>query len=241
MKLYIIRHGDPDYALDGLTLEGQKEAELLRPTIKAINPDFVYSSPLGRALKTAKIATSTIKKDIIIKDWLQEFWAMTSNPDGNGSDCAWDWLPEVWTKEPLLFSIDTWLSSPLLKGSDISKCYDKLVEGLDGLLKERGYEREGRYYKAVRPNHDSIVFFCHFGIEGVILSHLLNISPFLLWHGFVALPTSVTCLISEERRQGIAYFRMNEFGSEGHLEKADVAPSFSGRFCECFSDKTRHD
>jgi len=63
-----------------------------------------------------------------------------------------------------------------------------------------------------------------------------------LWHGFCALPTSVTTLVTEERRKGIAYFRMLAFGDISHLYIAGEEPSFSGRFCETYDNfDERHD
>jgi probable phosphoglycerate mutase len=64
----------------------------------------------------------------------------------------------------------------------------------------------------------------------------------VLWHGTCAAPTSVTTLTTEERREGIAYFRMNAFGDISHLYAAGVEPSFSARFCETFANtEQRHD
>ncbi|MDO4380999.1 MAG: histidine phosphatase family protein, partial [Clostridia bacterium] len=108
------------------------------------------------------------------------------------------------------------------------------------LLKEHGYEHDGRIFKAVKPNHDTIVFFCHFGVECVLLSHLLSVSPMPFWHNFAALPTSVTTLVTEEREKGIASFRILSFGDLSHLYKGGEEPSFACRFCECYNDKTRH-
>ena len=62
----------------------------------------------------------------------------------------------------------------------------------------------------------------------------------VLWHNFVALPTSVTTLITEERQKGIATFRTQQFGDISHLYVADEEPAFAARFCECFEDDTRH-
>lgn len=73
------------------------------------------------------------------------------------------------------------------------------------------------YYRVNEPNHDTIVLFCHFGVECVMLSHLLNVSPMVLWHGLCAAPSSITSIYTEERRKGIAGFRVNEFGSTAHL------------------------
>ena len=86
------------------------------------------------------------------------------------------------------------------------------------------------------------MFFCHFGLECVLLSHLLGISPVVLWNGCCAAPTSVTTLVTEERRKGIACFRMSAFGDISHLYIADQEPSFSARFCETYDNWTqRHD
>ena len=72
----------------------------------------------------------------------------------------------------------------------------------------------GEYYRAEQPNEDTVVLFCHFGVTCVLLSHLLGISPCRCGREPVS-PTSVTILNTEERREGIASFRMTAFG--GHL------------------------
>ena len=72
--------------------------------------------------------------------------------------------------------------------------------------------------------------------------HLLNLSPFIMWHAMMAAPTSVTTIATEERREGIAQFRMLSFGDCSHLLNAGVEPSFSGRFRECYmNDYERKD
>ena len=70
----------------------------------------------------------------------------------------------------------------------------------------------------------------------------MNVSPMILWHGFCAAPTSVTTVITEERRQGIASFRINGFGDISHLYVKEEEPAFAARFCECFDNvDERHD
>ena len=113
---------------------------------------------------------------------------------------------------------------------------------LDRLLSQHGYERNGLFYRAVAPNEDTIVLFCHFGVECVLLSHLLNISPMQLWHGTCAAPSSVTVLYTEERRSGVASFRMSRFGDVSHLYAGGREPSFAARFCEVYTRfDQRHD
>jgi len=44
----------------------------------------------------------------------------------------------------------------------------------------------------------------------------------------------VTTLTTEERREGIALFRMNAFGDTSHLYAGGAEPSFAARFCEYY-------
>ena len=58
----------------------------------------------------------------------------------------------------------------------------------------------------------------------------------LLWHGFCCAPTGVTSMVTEERQQGIANFRIGEFGSTAHLLLGGQEVSRRARYVECFGD-----
>ena len=238
MKLLIVRHGDPDYANDTLTEIGKKEAMLLADKLEKLDIAKVYVSPLGRARDTAEYTLKRIGKTATVCDWLREFPPQVDKPNKPQSIC-WDWLPKDWVDEERFFDRERWLEPEVF--APAREDYRAVCEGLDKLLSEHGYERNGSLYNAKNANEDTIVFFCHFGLECVLLSHLLNISPMQLWHGFCAAPTSVTTLITEEREKGIAYFRMSSFGDTGHLYAKDTPPSFSARFCETYDNfEQRH-
>lgn len=111
-----------------------------------------------------------------------------------------------------------------------------VVSGIDSLLARHGYERCGEYYRAVKPNNDTIVLFCHLGVQAVFVSHLLGIAPLVMLQGFAPAPSSVTTIATEERIEGIAAFRVLSYGSIDHLYAGGEAPSFAARFCECFSN-----
>ncbi len=242
MKLIIIRHGDPDYSIDSLTQTGWKEAEILSDRISKLDVKAFYVSPLGRAKDTAKPTLDKMGREATVIDWLREFPVVVNNPAGGSADVAWDWLPSVWTAEPDFYDREKWMDVPIFAAVDMRTAYKKVTDGLDTLLEEHGYRREGNYYRAVNANEDTIVFFCHFGLECVLLSHLLGVSPMTLWHGTAAAPTSVTILNTEERRKGIAYFRMASFGDISHLYAAGEEPSFACRFCETYDNtEQRHD
>lgn len=237
MKLLIIRHGDPDYVNDSLTEKGFKEAELLADRVCGLSVDYFYCSPLGRARATAAPTLKRLGKDAEILDWLREFPAHIINPVDGGDSIPWDLMPSYWTKNSDFYDKEGWIKTELMQTGNVEPLYNEVCRNLDSLLETHGYKREGNIYKAVKPNNDTIAFFCHFGIECVLLSHILGISPIVLWQGFVALPTSVTTLITEEREEGTAYFRCNGFGDLSHLYAANEPASFSARFCEQFSNK----
>lgn len=241
MKLLIIRHGDPNYAIDSLTEKGWREAEYLAERLKDIPVKAFYVSPLGRAKDTASVTLQKIGREAEECPWLREFDTYIRRPDRpDRTSVCWDWWPAVWTAQEEFFSFDRWHTHPLMEEAGIGEKYRAVVEALDRLLAVHGYERDGFLYRAVHPNNDTIVFFCHFGVECVLLSHLLHIPPMLLWHGFCAAPTSVTTVITEERQEGIAYFRTASFGDISHLYVQGEPPAFSGRFCECYTNDERH-
>ena len=123
-----------------------------------------------------------------------------------------------------------------MKDSDVGSEWQWVTENFDALLARHGYVRQGDYYRAEQANEDTVVLFCHFGLQCVLLSHLLHVSPMVLWHGFCAAPSSVTTLVTEERQEGIAYFRMSSFGDVSHLYAAGQEPAFAARFCETFDN-----
>ena len=241
MKLLIVRHGDPDYSIDSLTQTGWIEAELLSNRLTKLDAKAFYCSPLGRARDTAKPTLEKLGREAEICPWLREFPPKVDKPNRRGS-VAWDWLPQDWTSRDYFFDKDRWMDAPEFQKAGVAEAYKHVCDELDALIARHGYRREGNLYRAEQPNEDTIVLVCHFGLTAVLLSHLLNCSPMIFWHGGCAAPTSVTTLITEERREGIAYFRMGAFGDTSHLYAAGRQPSFSARFCEMYiNEHERHD
>lgn len=243
MKLLIVRHGDPDYELDSLTSKGFREAEILSEKLSRMKIDAFYVSPLGRAKDTAKPTLEKMGRTAIECEWLREFAPLIKRPDvPDRKIISWDWLPQDWMAEECFFDRSLWYEQKNMADGGVKKEYDWVTSCFDELLAKHGYERAGNGYRAVCPNHDTICLFCHFGLQCVLLSHLLNVSPMILWHGFCAAPTSVTTIVTEERRKGIACFRMSSFGDVSHLYAKGEEPAFAARFCECYDDKEeRHD
>ena len=257
MRILMIRHGDPDYEHDSLTEIGRREAALLAKEAGSLNLGDCFASPLGRARETAEYTLKKLNRSARTLGWLREFPARL---DVNHSDelrraypdtekkngiyeerIAWDMLPSYYLTHPEYMDREAWRVSEVARCSDIIRVYDEVTGSLDKLLAGYGYIREGMFYRVERANTDTVTFFCHFGLTCVLLSHLLNVLPFSLWHGLALAPTSVTEVVTEEREQGIAMFRGLRFGDVHHLLAGGAKPSFSARFCETYGNaEQRH-
>ena len=233
MKILIIRHGDPDYVNDTITERGKKEVELLTQRLCKLVIKKAYLSPMGRAQDTARPYLEAKKVPFETCDFLKEFMHPVTLPKVGAQSVPWDIMPSFYASDKKLLNKDEWFNNSVMKAADFYGDFLEVCEGFDKILAGHGYERDGINYKAIKPNTDTFAFFCHFGVEGVILSHLCNCAPHIIWQSFVALPTSVTTVITEEREKGVASFRCCGFGDCSHLY-GKIEPSFAGRFCETF-------
>ena len=128
------------------------------------------------------------------------------------------------------------MDAPELAGTNVADEYRTVITGFDALLARHGYVRDGELYRAVEPNNDTIVLFCHLGVQTVFVSYLLGIAPLVMLQGFAPAPSSVTTIATEERIEGIAAFRVLSYGSVDHLYAGGEAPSFAARFCETYTN-----
>lgn len=236
MKLVFIRHGDPDYAHDRLTEKGKKEAQLLVKRLENTSVRDFYCSPLGRARETAAPTLTCLAREATILDWLEEFNAPILDPDTGKSRIPWDLMPGYWTKQQSLYSKDHWFETEIMQTGNVKKAYDRVAAGIDDLLKTYGYVRKDMIYTTEKGNEDTIVFFCHLGVQFIILSYLLGIAPSVFLQGFFVAPSSVTVVATEERKKGEVYFRCKTIGDTSHLYIAGEPLSDMGFFSEIYRE-----
>lgn len=232
MKLVLIRHGDPIYSTDTLTEKGEVEASLLAKKLKGEEMSFVYSSPLGRALRTCTVCSEAIGFPFEVLPWLEEFPTRIFNPHKHRRSIIWDLMPSYFTKHPLLYDADRWMEDVIFSGTDVEEKFNRVKEGLSELLLRHGYQLDGKLIRVNQPNTDTVVLFCHFGVMSVIMSILSGFSPYVYFQHFCALTSSVTTLVTEEREKGIASFRCISYSDVSHLVSENHSPSMAGRFRE---------
>jgi broad specificity phosphatase PhoE len=225
MKLYIIRHGEPDYAVDGLTQAGHREAKALAKRMKTVRPHRLYTSPLGRARSTAQYTEKSLGKKSTVLEWAREL-SWETHQDPWGRLMAWDTPGEVIRGKAPYPSYGEWDLLRPLRGLGFRDGFDHLTQESDSFLEGLGYRRMGGRYKILKSNRDKVAVFCHGGFGLTWLAHLLEIPLALMWSGFNLAPSSVSTVLFDERSPEWAVPRCLGVGDLSHLyaEGLPVSP-----------------
>ena len=218
MIIYLVRHGDPDYANDTITPKGHKEAEAVSKRLASVGLDKIYSSPLGRAIATMKYTADLLKMPYGIEEWTKEISDFSVSNEKLGQIAAWKIPGEEIFSGKQYPSIDSWHEAPFLSELPAKSVYDEIVEGSNEFLARHGYTMEGRLYRAIMPNNEKIALFAHGGFGVTWLAHLLNIPVPVMWCGFHLFTTSVTTIFFEPRPGGLISPRCLGVGDLSHLD-----------------------
>lgn len=235
MRLLLIRHGEPDYSGDTLTDKGKREAELLSRRMEKYDIRDFYVSPLGRAQETAEYTLKRMGREAETLEWLQEFRARHLDPESGKMQICWDRKPRDWTAWPESYDVRRWTEIPIFQGSDTAEVWRETTEGIDALMARYGFRKDGPVWKCDENRAETIALFCHFGMEMAILGYLTDISPMILWHRFMCLPSAVTEVVTEERIRGEVSFRAVKIGDLTHLESQGEPRSTHGLYPEVYN------
>ena len=136
MKLIIVRHGEPNYEIDGLTEKGKVEAELVSRKLTKENISEIYCSVLGRARLTAEPTLKKLGMTAEYCEWLREFDYHVSLPYLDEKSCAWDLLPEFAADQEGLYSPTEWLNVDHIKNSDVPEQIQTKINELSLLISQ---------------------------------------------------------------------------------------------------------
>ncbi|SEM62250.1 histidine phosphatase family protein [Paenibacillus sp. OV219] len=230
MKVYLIRHAEPDYPNNTITSPGHLEAGALAERLAGTKIDRIYSSPLGRALHTMQYTSDATGIQPTILPWLAELdgWQIT-NPSGEAT-VAWN-CDHTWVREHRPYPTrDNWHELAPFNKPEFRDHFQIIKDNSDQFFERNGYRREGGRYRIMESNRDTIAIFCHLGFGLAWLSHLLELPLSLVWSSFWIAPSSVTTIVMEERDHGFAAPRCYGIGDIGHIYKAGLPTSTAGLF-----------
>lgn len=228
MRLYLVRHADPDYSIDSLTPAGHKEAQALAVRMERIAPTHLYCSPVQRARHTCQYTARTLGLEMTIEPWTAELSKCRQTYEPWGDLCIWDCPGEMIRAYDPMPTRESWHTLPEFSNPLYKQTFEMVGRESDAFFARHGYVREGGRYRIVTPNTDRLALFCHGGFGLWWLAHLLEIPLPLVFSSFFLPPSSVTTILFDERSKEWATPRCIGAGDVSHLYAAGLPVSRSG-------------
>lgn len=222
MRLYIIRHADPDYDNNTITPDGHREARALADRLTSHGLDRIYTSPMGRAKDTMQYTADLLQLQPSILDWTQELSSLRL-PNGKwNSVMAWDVPAEIALRAKPAPDEIGWHTTPHYRDVNIQKICREITIHSDSFLASLGYQRQGKRYRCLRANEEKVAIFCHGGFGLTWLALLLHIPVATMWSGFWLPPSSVTTILFDQRSEHWATPRCIGLADVSHLYQANL-------------------
>ncbi len=216
MRLYLIRHGDPDYEKDVLTPAGILEAKALAKRLEKEGIDEIYYSPLGRARETMSYTAQLtgIKPELL--EWTEEIYYYLE-VENWGRTHVFNIPGEVVRSIKQGEYYDNWFQRAPYNDPGLLKLLENINEQSDLFFARHGYKKEGNLYRIEKQNSKKIAVFAHAALGLAWLSHLLAIPTNIMWSSFWPATSSVSTILFEERSSTWAVPRCLGFGDVSHL------------------------
>lgn len=221
MRLFFIRHGEPNYRDDCLTETGHVQARACAERLKYEGLTKLYASPMGRAQQTASYTAVKLNLPVETLDYMHEItWGDKdpSDPLPEGGH-PWALASRMIAEEDWDFKDDNWREHPYFKNNSVLDVHDTIVENIDALLEKYGYERAGSRYFCRFTTDETPAIFSHGGASGCAMAHILNMpfpyfaSYFEFWF------TSVIVIEFPDKPGEYVYPRVRLFNDCAHTEK----------------------
>lgn len=214
MELIFIRHGQPQWDIDGrgvdnpvLTELGHRQAELLGEAFAGQTIDRILVSPLIRAQQTAAPIIEALGVEPEIQDWLAEITAPV------WQDTPTEVVERVFAESRIRPLEEQWLGIP--GGESFRDFHDRVTFGLIDFLSSIDCVRFNGFpplWQLTEPG-PRIVIVAHSGTNAVSLGHLLGIDPVPWeWERFVAFHASVSVVkpMNIAQKHSFSLFRFSD-------------------------------
>jgi broad specificity phosphatase PhoE len=226
MDLYLIRHGQPDWAPGriarndpGLTDLGHEQAMRVAHRFSTLQGvDELWASPMNRAIETSEPVADQLARQREVFDWLKE---IQNPPEWEGSPV--EVIEEGFQHANFRSMEEMWDGLP--GGESFRHFHDRVTTGIIETLDSHGVhpsDAEGRHLWTVDDPEKRVVIVAHAGTNAVILGHLLGLDPVPWeWDRFRQPHTGVSRLTTFQVSTGWA-FSLRQLGDVAHLHPGMV-------------------
>ncbi|MGD2061317.1 MAG: histidine phosphatase family protein [Acidimicrobiia bacterium] len=226
MDLFLVRHGQPDWAPDriarndpSLTDLGREQAERVGHRLSALQDvDELWVSPMNRAMETSTPVVRELDHEKEVYDWLREI----QNPAEWEGEPA-EVIERAFEHANLREMQEMWDGLP--GGESFRGFHERVVTGLIETLDSHGvhpFDPGQRDLWSVEDPERRVVIVAHAGTNAVILGHLLGLDPVPWeWDRFRQPHTGVSRLTTFRVSTGWA-FSLRQLGDVAHLHPGMV-------------------
>ncbi|MEA1902822.1 MAG: histidine phosphatase family protein [Actinomycetota bacterium] len=226
MDLFLIRHGQPDWAPDriarndpGLTDVGHEQANRVAHRLSSLDRvDELWVSTMVRAEQTANPVAEQLAKKRESYDWLRE---IQNPPEWDGRPV--EYIEDCFAKAKVREIDAMWDGLP--GGESFRDFHTRVVAGLGETLDSHGIhpmDPEHRALWTVDDPDKRVVIVAHAGANAVVLGHLLGLDPVPWeWERFRQPHTGVSRLTMIRISTGWA-FSLRQLGNVAHLHPGMV-------------------
>ena len=218
VELYLVRHGEPEWVLDGLNIvdpplteRGHRQAQAMAAAIADVHFDEVLVSPLQRARQTAAPLLAAQGRPEVIDPWLEEIrsplWHGTPREKAEAAYRADRARPAA----------ERW--SGLEGGEAVRDFVDRIHLGATLFLAERGITRVDHELPVwqIKEPEQRWCFVAHAGVNSVFICHLLGLAPTPWeWERFVLGHASISRLEAMQLGDGWT-FGLTALGVVEHI------------------------
>ncbi len=218
MEIVLIRHGEPEWVREGLTIVdppltdlGHHQAQQLAQALAGEEFDEVLVSPLVRARQTAAPLLEALGRGEVVDPWLEEI-----------RDPLWHGTPaekaaEAYAELKGRKAEDRWHG--LNGGESMRDFVARIRAGVTQFLADRGVvrtEMELPVWQIAEPGA-RIALVAHAGTNSVTIGHMLGLDPTPWeWDRFVLGHTSISRVEAMELEDGYS-FGLSKLSDVEHL------------------------
>ena len=216
MRIVFVRHGEPDYTHDCLTEQGKLQALAAAERLREEEIEEIFSSPLGRAAETAAATAELLKLPVKTLDYMRELhWGSTDGTPLPSDGHPWD-LADLLAGEGWDLTNPGWREHPYFRNNRVTENVDMVAQRTDEWLLSLGYERNGAFYRCVRPDdrQKTVALFSHGGSSAAAMGHILNL-PFPYACGLFHLEFTGITIIRLDRNPGQQRLPCLELANDG--------------------------
>jgi probable phosphoglycerate mutase len=222
VELVLIRHAQPEWEREGLTVVdppltelGNRQAGALATAMSGQAFDEVLVSPLLRARQTAAPVLEALGRPEDIDIWLEEI----RDPKWHGSPA--ERAAEAYRELRSRAAADRW--EGLAGGENIREFVARIRLGAEKFLEERGVhqvESELPVWHVAEPGK-RIALIAHAGTNAIVICHLLGLAPTPWeWERMVLRHASISRLEAIPLGDGYT-FSLTVLSDVEHLDPAD--------------------